>query len=178
MENVFAEKRDHGVFSWTDLSNIKEGRGSLGEEMPVLVYRLMQYTLVDVLTREFGREKANHYIREAGRLAGKEFTKNVLNRDVDFDTFIANLQKTLIDLKIGILRIESVNENTGEIVLTVAEDLDCSGLPITGESVCDYDEGFISGILDSYTGKSYSVREIDCWASGDRVCRFQCKVTG
>jgi len=178
MENIFAEKRDHGVFSWADLSNIKEGRGSLGEEMPVLVYRLMQYTLLDVLTKEFGREKANHYICEAGRLAGKEFSKNVLNLNVDFNTFIADLQKTLIDLKIGILRIESLNEDTGEIILTVAEDLDCSGLPITGESVCDYDEGFISGILNSYTGKSYLVREIDCWASGDRVCRFQCKVTG
>jgi hypothetical protein len=76
MENVFAEKRKHEVFSWTYLDNIKEGRGSLGEEMPVLVYRLMQYTLVDVLTRELGREKTNYFIREAGRLAGKEFTKN------------------------------------------------------------------------------------------------------
>jgi predicted hydrocarbon binding protein len=177
MENIFTKKRDHGVFSWTDLENIKEGRGSLGEEMPVLVYRLMQYTLVDILTKEFGREKANHLIREAGRLAGKEFAKNVLNLSVDFDTFIANLQKTLIDLKVGIMRIESVNDDTGEIVLTVAEDLDCSGLPVTSESVCDYDEGFISGILNLYTGKSYSVREIDCWASGDRVCRFQCKLS-
>ena len=176
MKDVFSKKRDHGTFDWSDLANIKEGRGSLGEEMPVLVYRLMQYTMVDVLTKDLGRDKANYYIREAGRLAGTEFTKNALNMSVDFDTFIANLQKTLMDLKIGILRIESVNESSGEIVLTVAEDLDCSGLPITGESVCDYDEGFITGILESYTGKSYSVREIDCWASGDRVCRFQCKI--
>jgi len=177
MENVFEKLRDHGTFAWTDLGNIKEGRGSLGEDMPVLVYRLMQYTLVDVMTKKMGRGKANEFIREAGYLAGTEFAKNVLNLKENFDTFIANLQKTLITLKIGILRIESVSEETGEIVLTVAEDLDCSGLPITGESVCDYDEGFIAGILDLYTGKSYSVREIDCWASGDRVCRFQCKVT-
>ena len=177
MDDVFGKKRDHGTFSWEDLANIREGRGSLGEEMPVLVYRLMQYTLLNVLTNEFGREKANHYIREAGRLAGTEFALNVLNLKDDFNTFIANLQKVLIDLKIGILRIESVNENAEEIVLTVAEDLDCSGLPITNESVCDYDEGFIAGILDTFTGKSYTVREIDCWATGDRVCRFQCKVT-
>ena len=176
MDNVFLEKRNHGTFLWSDLSNIKEGRGSLGEEMLVLVYRLMQYTLVDTLTRECGREKANYFLREAGRLAGKEFTKNVLNLKVDFDTFISELQKTLITLKIGILRLESVVEETGEMIMTVAEDLDCSGLPITGESVCDYDEGFISGILEVYTGKKYSVREIDCWASGDRVCRFQCKL--
>ena len=175
MENVFNAKRDHGTFLWTDLGNIKEGRGSLGEEMPVLVYRLMQYTLLDVLTKEFGREKANHYIREAGYLAGTQFALNALDLKADFDSFVAGLQKTLIDLKIGILRIESVNDNTGEIMLTVEEDLDCSGLPITGESVCDYDEGFIAGILATYTKKPYSAKEIDCWASGDRVCRFQCK---
>jgi len=177
MENVFEKKRDHGTFSWTDLTNIKEGRGSLGEDMPVLVYRLMQYTMLGILTRELGREKANYFLKEAGYLAGTEFASNVLDLKVDLDTFIANLQKALIDLKIGILRIESVSEDAGEITLTVAEDLDCSGLPITGESVCDYDEGFISGILKVYTGKQYSVREIDCWASGDRVCRFQCKAT-
>jgi len=144
--------------------------------MPVLVYRLMQYTLVDVLTKEVGREKANYYIREAGRLAGAEFTKHVLDTKVDLNTFVANLQKALIDLKIGILRIESVSEGAKEIVMTVGEDLDCSGLPITNESVCDYDEGFIAGILKTYTGQAYTVREVDCWSTGDRVCRFHCKV--
>ena len=175
MENVFAKKRDHGTFDWGDLTNIKEGRGSLGEEMPVMVYRLMQYTMVDVLTKEFGREKANYYIREAGRLAGTEFTKHALDVKVDLNTFVANLQKALMDLKIGILRIESVSEDAKEIVMTVGEDLDCSGLPITNESVCDYDEGFIAGILKEYTGQLYTVREIDCWSTGDRVCRFHCK---
>ena len=176
MENVFNKNRDHGTFSWKDLENIKEGRGILGEEMPVLVYRLMQYTILDVLTKEYGREKANKLICSAGHLAGMEFANNVMDLTVDFGKFISNLEKTLIDLKIGILRIESVNDDTGEIILTVGEDLDCSGLPITNESVCDYDEGFISGLLEAYTKKTYTVREIDCWATGDRVCRFKCTV--
>jgi len=176
MENVFTGKKDHSIFSWAALGDIKEGRGSLGEEMPVLVYRLMQYTLLDVLARDFGKDRANDYLRRAGHLAGTEFAKNVLNLKLDFDSFVASLQKALADLKVGILRIESVSEDAAEIMLTVAEDLDCSGLPITDESVCDYDEGFISGILEVYTGKPYTVREIDCWASGDRVCRFRCNV--
>lgn len=46
--------------------------------------------------------------------------------------------------------------------VTVSEDLDCSGLPITGTTVCDYDEGFLSGILEVYTGKPFQVKEIDC----------------
>ena len=176
MENVFKKDGAHGTFAWGNLGDIKEGRGNMGEEMPVLVYRLMQFTLLDVLTKEFGREKANHYIREAGRLAGTEFAKNVLDLKVDLNTFVANLQQTLEKMKIGILRMESIDEDAREIVLTVAEDLDCSGLPITDETVCDYDEGFIAGILSTYTGKVYTVREIDCWSSGDRVCRFKCTV--
>ena len=32
-------------------------------------------------------------------------------------------------LKIGVLRIEDVDEASGRIILTVSEDADCSGLP-------------------------------------------------
>ena len=55
----------------------------------------------------------------------------------------------------------------------MGEDLDCSGIPVTNETVCIYDEGFFSGILGAYTGKQYDVREIDCWANGNRICRFR-----
>jgi len=172
MENIFRKVEKHADFSWENLGDIKEGRGDLSEEMPVLVYRLMQYTMLDVLSKAHGLDQANEYFRQAGYLAGTEFTKNVLDIKADFNIFIAALQKTLADLKIGILRMEAFDPETGSIVLTVGQDLDCSGLPITNENVCIYDEGFIAGILEVYTGKKYSVREVDCWASGDRVCRF------
>jgi predicted hydrocarbon binding protein len=173
MENVFAQKKeDDNSFVWENIGDIKEGRGDLGEEMPVLVYRLMQYTMLDVLTKAYGSATANEYFRQAGFLAGTEFARNVLNLNVDFDTFVANLQKSLEELKIGILRMEAFDSVTGNMILTVGQDLDCSGLPVTNETVCFYDEGFISGILQAYTGKKYDVREVDCWANGDRVCRF------
>jgi len=173
-ENVFRKAgSSHEIFTWDTLGDIKEGRGDLGEEMPVLVYRLMQFTMLDILSKAFGLEAANSFFKDAGFLAGNEFAKNVLNLHTDFSTFIADLQKALEDLKIGILRIETFEEDSGRIVLTVGQDLDCSGLPITNENVCIYDEGFIAGILNAYTGKTYDVQEVDCWACGDRVCRFQ-----
>ena len=171
-KNVFTKGKKHEDFLWENLGNIKEGRGDLGEEMPVLVYRLMQFTMLDVLSKAYGLEQANKHFRKAGFLAGFEFAKHTLDLKADFNTFVANLQKALQDLKVGILRMEAFDPETGNIVLTVGQDLDCSGLPITHENVCIYDEGFISGILEAYTGKKYDVREVDCWANGDRVCRF------
>jgi predicted hydrocarbon binding protein len=172
MSNIFAKNASHSIFTWDSLGNIKEGRGDMGEDMPVLVYRLMQYTMLDVLAKAHGLEQANEYFRQAGFLAGIEFAKNVLDLKVDFNTFFSFLQNTLRTLKVGILRMEEFDPATGSIVLTVGQDLDCSGLPVTSENVCNYDEGFIAGILEAYTGKKYDVREVDCWASGDRVCRF------
>jgi predicted hydrocarbon binding protein len=60
-------------------------------------------------------------------------------------------------------------------VLTVSEDLDCSGLPETGDEICTYDEGFISALLESFTGIPFHVEEVDCWCTGDRTCRFEAK---
>jgi len=162
-------------FSWTKLGDLATGRAYLGDMMPVIVYRLMQYTLKDVLDREWGKECANEVYREAGHLAGIEFARNVLDLSGDFDYFIANLTRSLNELKVGILRIEKADLQNLTFTLTVSEDLDCSGLPVTDETVCYYDEGFLSGILEAYTGKPFEVIEIDCWATGDRTCRFVAK---
>ena len=159
-------------FNWENLGDVVEGRTNLGDEMPVLVYRLFQYTLKDILLREYGNETCVELLRAAGHLAGTEFAKNVLDLSGDFDYFITGLQNQLASLKIGILRIEKADIENLSFTLTVSEDLDCSGLPVIDDTVCDYDEGFIAGILEVYTGKPFKVREIDCWASGDRTCRF------
>ncbi|MDF2502253.1 MAG: 4-vinyl reductase [Anaerosporomusa subterranea] len=169
----FKSDNQSEAFSWESLGDIAVGRANLGSDMPVIVYRLFQFTLRDVLNREYGCEQASNLLRAAGKLAGTEFCKNILDKNLDFNSFVAQLQKKLAELRIGILRLESADMEKLEFVLTVEEDLDCSGLPITEESVCDYDEGFIAGILNEYTGKHFTAKEIDCWATGDRTCRFQ-----
>jgi len=160
-------------FHWENLGDIKVGRPNLGTEVPVVVYRVFEYAMYDVLAHRLGTDLAKEIIRSAGYKAGKEFAQHVLNLDRDVDTFLADLTETLLTLKIGVLRVEKLNRQTGEIVLTIGEDLDCSGLPVTGEVVCHYDEGFLSGILEEYTHRKYDVREVDCWASGYKSCRFR-----
>lgn len=159
-------------FKWQDIGDIELGRPNLGPLTNVAVYRLMQYTLKDVLEKKYGSEQTKILFVDAGRLAGVEFCKNILDVKLPFDEFISQLHDKLIELTIGVLKIEKSDMDKLSFVLTVSEDLDCSGLPITGETVCDYDEGFIEGIFNVYTGKEFVVKEIDCWANGDRKCRF------
>ena len=172
---MFKEEREESKFEWSMLGNIKEGRPNLGGTTSVEVYRLMQFVMRDILIRDYGVEKTDEIFYEAGEKTGREYYKNIITRKDNFDEFVVDLQQTLKELKIGILRIESADINEFAFTLTVAEDLDCSGLPVCDEEICTYDEGFISGLLSEHTGKPFQVKEVDCWCSGDRVCRFEAR---
>jgi predicted hydrocarbon binding protein len=155
------------------LGDVSVGRPQLGESMPVLVYRLFETAIHGALVEEYNQEQADHLFRKAGHMAGTFFAENFLNKDQPFEDFISQLQEKLSSMRMGILRIERADLADGTLQLSVYEDLDCSGLPVTDEQVCVYDEGLLAGILEYYTNVPFNVREVDCWASGERVCRFK-----
>lgn len=170
--NVFLKNQKPATLA--DYLSFTDGsRGNLGDELPVTVYRMLEYSLKETLQERYGKQTQVELFRDAGRRAGAFFAKSALDLTLDMDAFISHLQKKLLEMKIGVLRIESIDEKGGRIYLTVSEDADCSGLPVLGETVCNYDEGFLAGVLSTYFGRPYIAVEVDCWATGDRVCRFR-----
>jgi predicted hydrocarbon binding protein len=167
-------------FVWKDTvgADLSLSRPSLGSTMRVEAYRLFQFTLRDILEQHYGTETADALFREAGVLAGKNFYEQYLSGAGSLGELSAAIQNAFEELGIGIFQVESAGgPNRENLVLTVDEDLDCSGLPDTREVVCVYDEGFIQGIMECFTGKGFSVREIDCWCTGARTCRFEARAT-
>ncbi len=157
------------------LGDIGLGRKQLGEDMPVVVYRLFEFAAKEALTDLYGEGEMIEVLKRSGKIAGRLFARELLNLNQPFPDFIKQLISKLAELRIGILQVEHFEESTGAAVLTVSDDLDCSGSPNVGKVICNYDEGFISGILFEYTKRSYSVVEIDCWANGGGICRFEAK---
>ncbi len=98
---MFKEERDYNKFVWEDLGDLEKGRPNLGLNIPVLVYRLLQYTWRDVMITELGVDKANDIIIKAGRLAGAQFCKALLNRELGFNEFVSQLQRVLKEQTIG-----------------------------------------------------------------------------
>ncbi|MDR2736471.1 MAG: 4-vinyl reductase, partial [Gracilibacteraceae bacterium] len=71
-------------FQWSRLGNIETGRGNLGSEAPVEMYRLLQYTIFDELSHRYGNETAENIYRSAGFRAGLAFSQNIIERKEDF----------------------------------------------------------------------------------------------
>lgn len=161
-------------FNWGTLGgDMKIARPGLGGETKVEIYRLLQFTLRDVLERRYGTQEVDAVFREAGTLAGREFYKIHCGGVADIPSLAKIVQERFRELGIGIVRFEVANAEKKIFQITVDEDLDCSGMPDTADHICVYDEGFIKGILDSFTGNNFTVQEVDCWCSGARTCRFK-----
>jgi uncharacterized protein len=161
------------AFSWDLIGDIDLGRPNLGPTTRIEVYRLMQFAFRDVLEQQFGTAEADRIFRQAGQLAGREFYKKFCDGIDELQEFVRTLQSLLRELNIGIMRVESADTDNGSFVITISEDLDCSGLPELDYETCVYDEGFITGLMESFTGQRFQVKEVDCWCTGDRTCRFR-----
>lgn len=159
-------------FDWRNLGDIEAGRPSLGDMTTVTAYRLFQFSLRHVLEERLGADEADGLLRSAGKLAGKEFAATQLNRGQGPVEFLEDAVRKMSDLRIGMLRVEKADLSVMEFTLTVSEDLDCSGVPITGRPMCSFDEGFIAGIFERFAGAVFEVKEIACWSTGAKLCRF------
>ena len=165
-------------FKWEMIGDIEIGRPNLGHQTSVAAYRLMQYCLRDAIEQNFGPEKADEIFDLAGQRAGEVLYDEFITRKESLNEFLLDLKDILMGMGIGILRVEQADAETGEFVLTISEDLDCSGVPETGEVLCTFDAGFVRAVLEAFTGSKYDVKEIDCWSTGEKTCRFKAVLAG
>lgn len=166
-------------FDWKFIGNIETGRPTLGYHTRLEMYRLFQYTIRDVLESKIGTEQTALLIYKAGFLAGSEFCKQYLYLSLPLDDFLQQLKDVLMEFGVGILDVEKLEHDSKgkpRLQLVVREDLDCSGLPDIQHATCSYDEGFIAGILKTYSGSDFMVKEVDCWCLGNECCRFEAEV--
>jgi predicted hydrocarbon binding protein len=75
--------------------------------------------------------------------------------------------------KLGIITIEEITEDAATIASR--ECPFCVGFPDISETVCYYESGMITGVLDRALKSKFETLEIKCYASGDTVCEYEIK---
>lgn len=161
------------AFDWRLIGNIGKGRPNLGATIDIGIYRLMQTTLREAMTRRHGPEAASALFMDAGEQAGRELFRRMVVSRGSFDEFMKECHELLWNLKIGVLKVEEADLENMRFTISVTEDLDCSGLPECDQSLCSFDGGLLKGLLGEHTGTTFRVEEVNCWGLGDRLCRFE-----
>lgn len=135
----------------------KTRRKTLGDEVPVLLFRLLRLIAMHRLLGE----SAGHTLYMMGKDLGKGLPADSVEGLLDL----------LKALKVG---IGSVTESSDErVVIFVDECITCSGLPDIGEIFCHLEGGIIAGALENILGRPARAVQTKSNSAGFRGCQFE-----
>jgi len=149
-------------------------RPTLGEEVPVLVFRAFRIFTEEYLEDLAGSRGALTFLTNAGRMLGKE-VGSMLKED-DLEKYLQKVVEFVKDNKIGLLIPETVEE--GRMILRLDECITCSGMPSIGKRICHFEAGFVGGIVEEFLGKRVRVQETKCNAMGEGTCQVKVELNG
>ena len=109
----------------------------------------------------------------AGKKIGKEIVSKEL-KGADAKTVLKEVVQTFKSLGIGNLSVKSVEEK--KAVLVLKKGTTASGIAKVGKTVCYFEAGLISGILEGRLKKSITVTETRCGGLGHPEEEFMVKL--
>lgn len=105
-DNVFLENKKE--LELADFMNYADGsRGNLGKDIPVTIYRLLEYSIREQLIRQFGKETQIQVFQDAGFRAE---IKVQLMEDKNCELLFEYLRSILYDKEIQTLDITKLDE--------------------------------------------------------------------
>lgn len=135
----------------------KSKRVTLGNEVPVIVFRLLRLSGMHKILGD----SAGHTLYMVGKELGADLNVNTVE---EFLSLIKNL-------KIGIPTILESSED--RIVVFVEECITCSGLPNIGVMTCYFEAGIIAGALEKILKRPAKVIQTKSNAAGFNGCEFE-----
>jgi predicted hydrocarbon binding protein len=147
-------------------------REVLGPTVGVEMFRILRTAMVNLISTRLGKEQAKEAIYLSGKAVGGEIAKAFLSGITDLEEYVNKLAEILKSLKVGLVKVLETDVEGGKFVVRVDECASCSGTPVIGEPICDFEGGIIAGVLKYFLGKEVKATEVKCWAMGDQTCEF------
>jgi hypothetical protein len=146
-----------------DISQLAPKRPTVGNDMPVVLWRLVRVVGMHQILGEDAPE-TTYFV-------GKNIGKMLMAKSIE------DLHKKLTDLKIGKLNFPV---NTSESVhMSIDECVTCAGItPPLGRAICQLETGIVAGALETiYPGKKATGEETKCIGGlGDGFCLVECRI--
>jgi uncharacterized protein len=158
------------------IGNTSLGRKTLGETVPVQLFRALRLVGVMEGMKEIAGRGANAIIYRGGRNLGLNIGKSIstqISEPLELNNYLSSVVSTCKSLGIGLVSVAGGSFESGQVYIRVDECVSCAGMPNIGEPVCHFEGGMVAGIIENFTHTQIRCKEIKCWAKGDSECLFE-----
>lgn len=86
------------------------------------------------------------------------------------DDYVSLVQGAAKSLGIGLVVVEKVDLNSGELTLRVDECVSCAGIEGVSNPICNFEAGLVGGLIKAFVKGPVKAIETRCHACGDATC--------
>lgn len=144
----------------------KSNRPVLGNDIPILIFRVFRHFSAGYMEEVLGRG-AGVVFQNAGRELGREAGAMLYNPSAD--EYLKNVCQFVSDSKIGLLTPREVGAD--RLVVDLDECITCAGMTPIGKRICQFEVGFVAGIVEVLTKKKPKAHESLCNMNNERCCQ-------
>lgn len=187
LRDIITDLRFPDMHDLASLLNFRpeEGQIWLGDKRMLLIHAESFGSLRQELVETMGTEYTRGLLTRAGYLSGMrdaELAIKTRHNESELEMLAAGAQLHALSgmVEVEPVRVEADQERGylyGEFIWkhSVEDDMHLAFNDKTNEPVCWMEIGYSSGFLTRLMGKRVLVREVECLATGDNVCRAVAK---
>ncbi len=144
----------------------KTDRPTLGNDIPLLVFRVFRHFSAGYVEEVLGRGAAVVF-QNGGRDLGKEAGTMLWKPDPT--EYLREICQFVRDSRIGILHPREVSAE--RLVVDLDECITCAGMANIGKRICQFEVGFVAGVAEILIKKKPKAYETKCNANGEGTCQ-------
>jgi len=144
----------------------KTDRPILGNDIPILVFRVFRHFSAGYVEEVLGRGAAVVF-QNGGRDLGREAGAMLLRPDPT--EYLREVCQFVKDSRIGILHPRELSDK--RLVVDLDECITCAGMANIGKRICQFEVGFVAGVAEVLIKKKPKAYETKCNANGEGTCQ-------
>lgn len=152
-------------------------RANLGPGVDVRLFQALRLIAVASVADQTGKDPAALAYKSGqrvGRALGNAMAP-VAGRGPE--AFFPAARELCLRMAIGSLVLEEIDLDRGRVLVRLDETVSCAGILGTEGPLCDFEAGFLAGLLSGGIGKPVRATELACAATGSRGCRFELRIS-
>lgn len=150
----------------------KTDRPILGNDIPILVFRVFRHFSAGYVEEVLGRGAAVVF-QNGGRDLGREAGTMLYKPDPT--EYLKEVCQFVRDSRIGILQPREVSDKL--LVVDLDECITCAGMTPIGKRICQFEVGFVAGVAEVLIKRKPKAYETKCNANGEGTCQVTVELT-
>ena len=156
-----------------------ENRVSLGGKVPIRLFQALRLVGMGTSINEMVGDGANAMVYRSGQDLGMALGGALAPKaDGNLDNYVDLVAGACKHLSIGVVHVEKVDLDNGELSIRVDECVSCAGISGVQKPICNFEAGLVGGIVRAFVKVPVKAVETRCNAVGDSTCGIDLTILG